>query len=88
MIMEVRDWTMQQLKAAGFTLTDSKANFVFASHPKVDGKEIYLRLKEKGVLIRHFDTPRLRQYNRITIGSAQQMQIFMEKLKEVLEELL
>ena len=87
-IMEVRDWTMQQLKEAGFVFTDSKANFIFAMHPKADGKEIYLRMKQKGVLIRHFDTPRLRQYNRITVGSKEQMEMFMIKLKEVLEELL
>ena len=87
-IMEVRAWTAQQLKALGFAMTDSKANFLFAAHPEADGKEIYLRLKEKGVLIRHFDTPRLCRYNRITIGSQAQMEIFIEKLKEVLEELL
>ena len=87
-IMEVREWTVEQLKKAGFRLTDSKANFLFAMHPQADGKEIYLRLKQKGVLIRHFDTPRLRQYNRITVGSRQQMEVFLEKLNEVLEELL
>lgn len=86
-IVEVREWTMQQLKDAGFIFTDSKANFIFAKHPQADGKEIYLRLKKKGVLIRHFDTPRLGQYNRITVGSREQMEIFLEKLKEVLEEL-
>jgi len=69
------------------TLTDSRANFLFARHPAADGKEIYLRMKEKGVLIRHFDAPRLCQYNRITVGSREQMEIFLEKLKEVLEEL-
>ena len=87
-IMEVREWTVAQLKSIGFTMTDSKANFLFAAHPKADGKEVYLRLKEKGVLVRHFDTPRLCRYNRITVGSREQMEIFMEKLKEVLEELL
>ncbi|MBQ3000217.1 MAG: histidinol-phosphate transaminase [Oscillospiraceae bacterium] len=87
-IIEVRQWTMQQLKAAGFVLTDSKANFLFAMHPRADGREIYLRMKKKGVLIRHFDTPALCQYNRITIGSRAQMEIFLEKLKEVLEELI
>ena len=87
-IAEIREWTMQQLKAAGFMLTDSKANFIFATHPQADGKEIYLRMKKKGVLIRHFDTPRLCQYNRITVGSRQQMEIFLEKLNEVLEELI
>ena len=87
-IQRVRQWTVQQLKEVGFTMTDSKANFIFATNPKADGKEIYLRMKQKGVLIRHFDTPRLCQYNRITVGSQAQMEIFMEKLKEVLEELL
>lgn len=87
-IMEVREWTVQQLKAAGFVLTDSRANFIFAMHPQADGKEIYLRMKKKGVLIRHFDTPRLCRYNRITVGSREQMEVFLEKLNEVLEELI
>lgn len=86
-IIAVRQWTAEQLKKLGFFLTDSKTNFLFAMHPQADGKEIYLRLKQKGVLIRHFDTPRLRQYNRITVGSREQMEIFLEKLAEVLEEL-
>lgn len=87
-VMEVREWTVQQLKALGFVLTDSKANFLFAMHPQADGKEIYLRMKQKGVLIRHFDTPRLQRYNRITVGSREQMEIFLAKLREVLEELI
>jgi len=86
-VMEVREWTVGQLKDMGFVMTDSRANFLFARHPAADGKEIYLRMKEKGVLIRHFDAPRLCQYNRITVGSREQMEIFLEKLKEVLEEL-
>ena len=86
-VMQVRRWTVEQLQALGFELTDSKANFLFARHPQADGKQIYLRLKQKGVLIRHFDSPRLCQYNRITVGSQEQMEIFLEKLKEVLEEL-
>ena len=87
-IQQVRGWTAQRLQEMGFVMTDSKTNFLFASHPKADGKEIYLRLKKKGVLVRHFDTDRLRAYNRITIGSREQMQIFLNKLTEVLEELL
>lgn len=87
-IIKVRAWTVEQLKAMGFETTDSKANFIFAKHPKADGKEIYLRLKQKGVLIRHFDTPRLCEYNRITVGSREQMEIFLNMLKQVLEELI
>lgn len=87
-VMEARAWTTEQLGAMGFETTDSKANFIFAKHPKADGKEIYLRLKQKGVLIRHFDAPRLCDYNRITVGSREQMEIFINTLKEVLEELI
>ena len=87
-VIEVRAWTTEQLEAMGFETTDSKANFIFGKHPKADGKEIYLRLKQKGVLIRHFDAPRLCDYNRITVGSRKQMEIFVSTLKEVLEELI
>ncbi len=87
-IQENRQWTIEKLNEIGFTCTDSKANFIFAKHEKADGKQIYIKLKEKGVLVRHFDSARLCDYNRITIGSKQQMQIFIDTLKEVLEEIL
>ena len=86
-IIRVRAWTVEKLKEMGFDLTDYKANFLFAKHPKVDGKEIYVNLKKKGVLVRHFDTLRLRAYNRITVGSQAQMEVLLEKLAEILEEL-
>lgn len=87
-IIRVREWASNELKKLGFILTDSSANFIFAKHPEADGKEIYLSLKQKGVLVRHFDSDRLRRYNRITVGSMQQMQTFISILKQVLEEIL
>ena len=87
-IISVRAKTVDALKDLGFIMTASLANFIFARHPKADGEQIYLRLKEKGVLVRHFNTERLCQYNRITVGSDEQMKIFIEKMREVLEELL
>lgn len=87
-VMEAREWTAKELKALGFEMPDSKTNFVFAKHPKVNGKELYLKLKENGVLVRHFDAPLLTDYNRITIGSAEQMRTFIDTLQTVLEELL
>ena len=54
---------------------------------KVTLDELTGHLREKDVLVRHFDKPRLRDYNRITIGSREQMEAFIKKLKEVLEEL-
>ncbi len=85
-IMRVRAYTVEAMKRMGFVLTDSKANFLFARHPKIGGRDFYLRLKERGVLIRHFDKERLTDYNRITIGSAEQMDIFLREAGNILEE--
>ena len=85
-IMENREILSKELRVLGFTLTPSKANFVFAKHPNVGGEELYLKLKEKGVLVRHFKTERIKDYNRITVGSREQTEILVEKIKEILEE--
>lgn len=85
-IIENRGWTVTALKALGFEVLDSKTNFVFARHPKVSGKKLYEILKERGILVRHFETPRLKDYNRITIGSQEQMQTLTNTLADVLKE--
>ena len=87
-IMENRAWAAKALQALGFTLTESYTNFLFARHPAIPGKELYLALKERGVLVRHFDTPKLTDYNRITVGSLQQMQTLIATIKTILEERL
>lgn len=84
-IQENRAWTIAELKKLGFTVTDSKANFVFAAAANYGGQQLYLDLKEKGILIRHFETPRLRDYNRITIGSMEQMQALISAIQELLK---
>lgn len=84
-IQNNRKWTAAELKKLGFSVTDSKTNFIFAKHSIAGGKELYLKLKENGILVRHFDTDRLKDYNRITIGSIEEMQIFIETLKKILE---
>jgi len=87
-IMENRAYTTAQLEGLGFTVLPSRANFLFAAHPKLDGGMLYARLKEKGILVRHFDKPRLKEYNRITVGSRPQMEAFLAAVKEILEEVL
>ncbi len=69
----------------GFTMTDSSANFIFAASDKIDGKRLYLELRERGILIRHFDIPRIAQYNRITVGLPEDMQVLIETIREILE---
>ena len=85
-IIKNREWTERELSSLGFTYLDSKANFIFAKSDKIDGKALYLALKEKGVLVRHFDAPRISDYNRITIGNAEEMQILVDKIKEILNK--
>ena len=85
-IIRVREMTANALASLGFTMTDSTANFLFVKHPAVAGLTIYQELKKKGVLVRHFETPLLRDYNRVTVGSEEQMKVFLAKIKEVLEE--
>ena len=85
-IAENREQTVRELQKLGFWVTDSKANFIFAKSDKIGGKELYLSLKEKGVLIRHFETPLLKDYNRITVGSKEQMEEFIKTVREILEE--
>ena len=85
-IAENREQTVRELQKLGFWVTDSKANFIFAKSDKIGGKELYLSLKEKGVLIRHFETPLLKDYNRITVGSKEQMEGFIKTVREILEE--
>ncbi len=87
-IRETRQKTGEALKNLGFEMTDSSANFLFVKHPKADGKLIYEKLRERNVLVRHFDKPRICQYNRITVGTEEQMEILIQSLKEILEEIL
>ena len=87
-IMANRAFTTAALEALGFAVIPSRANFVFATHPAIPGKALYENLKERGVLVRHFDTPRLTAYNRITIGSREQMETLLSTIQSILEEQL
>ena len=87
-IVENRRFAAEELKKLGFEMTDSKTNFLFARHPSIPGKELYQALKNRGVLVRHFDDPKLTDYNRITVGSRQQMQTLITTIQTILEERL
>ena len=85
-ICETREYTTNSLKQLGFSVLPSKTNFVFAASDRIAGGELYRKLKERGVLVRHFDLPRLKNYNRITVGSREQMDVLLTQVKEILEE--
>ena len=85
-VCENRDFTVSELKKMGFEMTNSKANFIFAKHPTVSGNAIYQGLRERGVLVRHFEKPRIKDYNRITVGARAEMEALLSALREILEE--
>ncbi len=86
-IIKNRDYTTTELRKLGFTVLNSKANFVFAKTNKISGEDLYIKLKEKGVLVRHFNSERIKDFNRITIGSLKEMQLLIEKIKEIFGEI-
>ncbi len=85
-IIETREYTVSRLVDMGFEVTPSKANFIFAKSGDVGGKELYLELKRRGILVRHFDTPKICEYNRITVGSREQMDKLLYTVEDILKE--
>ncbi len=83
-IIENRSYTVKELEKRGFSVLDSKANFVFASHCEKGGEELYKGLKANGVLVRFFNKPRLDKFLRITIGTEEQMNSLLEALDKIL----
>ncbi len=83
-IIKTRSWTAGELKKLGFTMTDSRANFIFARHESIGGEQLYEELKKRGILIRHLSGERIKGYNRITIGTMSQMQKFVEAVSQIL----
>lgn len=82
-IIDTREYVKEELRQMGFTVTDSKANFLFAKSSQIGGKELYLALKERGILVRHFEAARIKDYNRITIGSRSEMEQFLAQVRDL-----
>ncbi|MBO5912368.1 MAG: histidinol-phosphate transaminase [Clostridia bacterium] len=84
-IIQNREYTTRELETLGFYVIKSKANFIFAKSDKIGGEEFYLKLKENGILVRHFTKDKIKDFNRITIGSREEMEAFVECTKKILE---
>ena len=84
-IIQTREYVTEELTNLGFDVVPSQANFVFATTDTISGSDLYMELKKNGVLVRHFDNPRICEFNRITIGSREQMEKFIDTVKKILE---
>ena len=85
-VIGTREWTERALLKLGFTLTESWTNFLFARTDRMPGARLYEKLREKGVLVRHFNAPRTADWVRVTVGTPQQMSRFVEVIEEIFAE--
>lgn len=84
-IAETREYVSRELRASGFEVPQSRANFVFCKAPGVSGAELYSRLRARGVLVRHFGRERIADYNRVSIGTREQMDLFLDAVRDILD---
>ena len=85
-IIATREQTRRELLRLGLTVTASQANFLLARHNVLTGEELYARLKERGLLVRHFSQPRIQDWIRITIGDPDQMELLLSHITAILQE--
>ena len=79
-IIKTREEAKSRLADLGFTCLDSASNFLFATHKRVPAKQIFTELKEEGIFVRYFNSARIDNYLRITVGTPEEM----EKLYQAL----
>ena len=86
-IIATREWTKKELAELGFVFGDSKSNFIFATHPKLDIVQLFEDLKKEHIFVRHFNKPeRIADYLRISIGTDEEMQELITFLKNYIPE--
>jgi len=85
-VMENREYARELLISLGFSVLKSDANFLFAESPDITGEELYMALKSRGILVRHFSKERIKNYNRITVGTRAEMDALITAVKEILGE--
>ena len=84
-IISNREYTVNELTKRGFTIPDSKANFIFAKHNTLSGEEYFNGLRKRNIVVRYFSKERIKDYVRITIGSIEQMKSLIEASDKILK---
>ena len=85
-IINTRERVANEMRGLGFTVADSSTNFLFATRDDLSMKELFEYLKSKNVFIRYFNLPRIDNHVRISIGTDDEMDIFLSRLKEYLND--
>lgn len=82
-IINTRNWLKDELAKLGFEVLPSSSNFLFARHTSRPASKLYLELKKAGILVRHFESERINNFLRISIGSDEECTIFINALKQL-----
>lgn len=85
-IKNTRSFLIKELEVLGFNVIPSCANFIFAKKDGISGEKLYLKLKENGILIRHFNKERIKDYIRITIGTMDETLSLINTIKTIIDE--
>ncbi len=83
-IITTRENSKKKLAELGFTFTDSKSNFIFASHASVPAEKIFNELKKRGIYVRYWNKPRISNHLRISVGTDKEMEALVSALKEII----
>lgn len=86
-VISTRERIIKKLNSLGFNVVPSKANFIFITHKDYAASDLFTKLREKGVLVRYFSKERINNYLRVSIGSDEEMDFFIEKLQEIMDEI-
>jgi len=82
-VIQTREWTTAELGKMNFEVVPSKTNFIFMKHPRIAAETLFTQLKAQNILVRFFDKPRIKEFLRITIGTDEDMQIFVQTLRQI-----
>ncbi|QCU90618.1 histidinol-phosphate transaminase [Thiomicrorhabdus sediminis] len=83
-IINTRETLTDKLQSLGFKVIPSTANFVFASHPDFSAEQIAQKLREKAIIVRYFNKPRINEFLRITIGNNDENAALCTALSEII----
>ena len=85
-IIETREWTKKELRKLGFYFEESKANFIFAAHKNCPAEKLFQALREQHIYVRYFPGGRTGNHLRITIGTRNEMEVFINFVREYLKK--
>jgi histidinol-phosphate aminotransferase len=83
-VIATRERTAQTLQDLGFVVYPSRTNFLFISHPSVSARTLFAGLRERGILVRYFDLPRINNCLRVSIGTDDEMDAFLDAVRELI----